>query len=122
MEVRKKAEKEAKAEEMKRKALEEPEEISDPQLLAVKMRLEKLEETVKEIADESKKRSNDARVNNAQADKIQGTKVESNSTITATSGDKQAKVSKGTESSASVTVTETSQQNQKSTQKQARGE
>nr|XP_027125068.1 uncharacterized protein LOC113741674 isoform X2 [Coffea arabica] len=58
LEVKKKAEEEAKATE---KAAEEQEMTSDPQLLAVKVRLDKLEETVKEIVVESKKKSADPR-------------------------------------------------------------
>lgn len=58
LEVKKKAEEEAKA---KEKAAEEQEMASDPQLLEVKVRLDKLEETVKEIVVESKKKSADPR-------------------------------------------------------------
>lgn len=62
--MKKKAEEEAKAKEMELEALEEEvKKASDPHLLEVKVRLEKLEETVKEIVDESKKKSNDPRSN-----------------------------------------------------------
>lgn len=56
MEVKKKAEEE-KAKEIERQAAEEKEKEIDPKLLEVKVRLDKLEETVKEIAVYSKKES-----------------------------------------------------------------
>lgn len=84
--MKKKAEEEAKAKEMELETLEEEEKkASDPHLLEVKVRLEKLEETVKEIVDESKKKSNDPRSNNniqveEDIDKDQFAKIESNGT------------------------------------------
>lgn len=58
--MKKKAEEEAKAKEMELKAGEEQEMKSDPQLLVVKERLDKLEETVKEIVVESNKKSSNS--------------------------------------------------------------
>ncbi|KAK9281735.1 hypothetical protein L1049_004639 [Liquidambar formosana] len=66
VELKKKAEEEKKAKEMETSAAEK-EMGSDPELLQVKMRLEKLEETVKEIAVESKKQS-DSSITKNQGD------------------------------------------------------
>ncbi|KAK9280778.1 hypothetical protein L1049_003667 [Liquidambar formosana] len=63
VELKKKAEEEKKAKEMETSAAEK-EMGSDPELLQVKMRLEKLEETVKEIAVESKKQSDSSKTKN----------------------------------------------------------
>ncbi|KAK9690482.1 hypothetical protein RND81_09G130800 [Saponaria officinalis] len=59
LEVKKKAEEEAKAKQMEAAAADETEPESNSELLKVKERLEALEETVKEIAVETKKRSSD---------------------------------------------------------------
>lgn len=85
LEVKKKAEDEAKAKEMELLALEEEKKkASDPHLLEVKVRLEKLEETVKEIVDESKKKSNAPRGNIQveETDKDKFAKNESSGTTT----------------------------------------
>ncbi|KAA8541974.1 hypothetical protein F0562_023126 [Nyssa sinensis] len=55
LEQKKKAEEAAKAKEMELKATEEKEAKSDPELSEVRVRLDKLEEAVKEIVVESKK-------------------------------------------------------------------
>lgn len=60
VELKKKAEEEAKAKEMEEMAEVEKEETSEPQLLELKVRLDKLEEAVKEIVVESRKESPDA--------------------------------------------------------------
>nr|GLL29261.1 uncharacterized protein LOC109164691 [Ipomoea trifida] len=60
VEVKKQAEEEAKAKEMEEMAEVEKEEASEPQLLELKTRLDKLEEAVKEIVVESRKESPDA--------------------------------------------------------------
>ncbi|CAH9075744.1 unnamed protein product [Cuscuta epithymum] len=57
VELKKKAEEEAKAKEMEAGADMEKEETSDPKLLELKARLDKLEEAVKGIVVESKKES-----------------------------------------------------------------
>ncbi|XP_019168774.1 PREDICTED: uncharacterized protein LOC109164691 [Ipomoea nil] len=60
VELKKQAEEEAKAKEMEEMAEVEKEEASEPQLLELKARLDKLEEAVKEIVVESRKESPDA--------------------------------------------------------------
>ncbi|XP_002527316.3 uncharacterized protein LOC8259755 [Ricinus communis] len=62
----KKREEEEKAKEMELKAIEEKEARSNPELLEVKVRLDKLEEAVKEIAVESKKQSGDDALKNQE--------------------------------------------------------
>ncbi|XP_009771762.1 uncharacterized protein LOC107814555 isoform X1 [Nicotiana tabacum] len=57
-ELKKKAEEEAKAKELELMA-EEEKQATDPQLSEVKARLDKLEETIKEIVVDSKKQSSD---------------------------------------------------------------
>lgn len=58
-ELKKKADEDAKAKELELIAEEEKQEGTDPQLSEVKARLDKLEETLKEIVVESKKQSGD---------------------------------------------------------------
>lgn len=58
-EVKKKADEEAKVKELELMAEEEKQQGTDPQLSEVKARLDKLEETLKEIVVESKKQSGD---------------------------------------------------------------
>lgn len=55
---------------MELKAADEQKEKSDPQLLEVKERLDKLEEAVKEIVVESNKKSSDSK-ENSHADKAE---------------------------------------------------
>lgn len=57
LELKKNAEEEKKAKEMESSAAEEVEIVSDPELSNVKERLDKLEETMKDIVVESKKQS-----------------------------------------------------------------
>ncbi|XP_060205218.1 uncharacterized protein LOC132633038 [Lycium barbarum] len=58
-ELKKKAEEDAKAKELELMAEEEKQEATDPQLSELKARLDKVEETIKEIVVESKKQSGD---------------------------------------------------------------
>lgn len=57
--MKKKADEEAKVKELELMAEEEKQQGTDPQLSEVKARLDKLEETLKEIVVESKKQSGD---------------------------------------------------------------
>lgn len=57
--MKKKADEDAKAKELELMAEEEKQQGTDPQLSEVKARLDKLEETLKEIVVESKKQSGD---------------------------------------------------------------
>ncbi|KAH9621259.1 hypothetical protein KSS87_004370 [Heliosperma pusillum] len=65
LEVKKKAEEEVKAKQVEAAAADEKEPETDSELLKVKERLEALEETIKEIAEETKKRSSDDKSGNA---------------------------------------------------------
>ncbi|KAJ9178949.1 hypothetical protein P3X46_010791 [Hevea brasiliensis] len=66
LELKKKKEEEEKAKEMELKAIEEKEARSNPELLEVKVRLDKLEEAVKEIVVDSKKQSTDNATKNQE--------------------------------------------------------
>ncbi|CAI9113903.1 OLC1v1014603C1 [Oldenlandia corymbosa var. corymbosa] len=75
LEVKKKAEEEAKAkaeeeEKAKEMELKAAERQKDPQILEVKERLNKLEEAIKEIANESKKKTTDSG-ENSEAEKVE---------------------------------------------------
>lgn len=65
-EVKKKAEEEAKAKEDELNAAEGKESVTDPELLQVKVRLDKLEETLKEIVVESKKQQDSSSTKNQE--------------------------------------------------------
>ena len=82
LEQKKKKEEEEKAKELKLKAIEETEAgSSNPELSEVKTRLDKLEETIKEIVVESKKQSGSGVVKNQESDNekkhLAGTEVSS---------------------------------------------
>ncbi|PON80987.1 stress response NST1-like protein [Trema orientale] len=68
LEQKKKKEEEGKAKELELKAIEEKEAGSNPELSEVKTRLDKLEETIKEIVVESKKHSGSGVVKNQESD------------------------------------------------------
>ncbi|CAI9778271.1 unnamed protein product [Fraxinus pennsylvanica] len=81
LELKKQAEFEAQAKEMELKKAKER--AADPVLREVKERLNKLEETVKEIVIESKKQSNDAQI---EASKIEERGLEASKSSKVTTG------------------------------------
>ncbi|KDP41994.1 hypothetical protein JCGZ_27012 [Jatropha curcas] len=74
LELKKKKEEEEKAKETEIKAIEEKKARFDPEILEVKVRLDKLEEAVKEIAVGSGKQSVDRAINN-QEDSIKKKRI-----------------------------------------------
>ncbi|KAL3528949.1 hypothetical protein ACH5RR_008271 [Cinchona calisaya] len=121
LEVKKKAEEEAKAKELELKAAEEQEMTSDPQLLAVNVRLDKLEETIKEIVVESKKKSSDSRddtrVDNSERKQPAMVKPNTGSTDASSSNTKDSpRTEAGEDRTSAKALTDASQHDRKSSQ------
>lgn len=119
MEVKKKAEEEAKAKELLLKAAEEQESGSDPELREVKARLGKLEEAIKEIAVTGSKKQSDSTVTQKQDG--DGTKQPA-ATPAASNSAPEDQIKKETkqgsgqqEGSGSVAIADASLQNQEAT-------
>ncbi|XP_052176214.1 uncharacterized protein LOC127790666 [Diospyros lotus] len=72
LELKKQAEEEAKAKEMELNASEEKEAGPDPEILDVRMRLDKMEAAVKEIVAQSKKQSGSTSTENQNIDGAKG--------------------------------------------------
>ncbi|XP_074375665.1 uncharacterized protein LOC141717472 isoform X3 [Apium graveolens] len=117
LEVKKKAEEEAKEKELLLKAAEEQESKSDPELREVKARLGKLEEAIKEIVVTGSKKELDSTVTKKQdGDGTKQPPVASNSAPEDQTKKETRQGSGQQEGSGSVAITDASLQNQEATQ------
>lgn len=120
MEVKKKAEEEAKAKELLLKASEEQESGSDPELREVKARLGKLEEAIKEIAVTGSKKQSDSTITQKQDGGTKQPAVtapEASNSAPEDQTKKEKKQGSGQpKGSGSVATTDASLQNQEATQ------